>query len=182
MALVLDKARRAVGLIILVIEARRAVGPTTSVFPCIPVYSRYSLYTGIIGIPGIPGIPVFPSIPCIPVYPRVSRVFRGIPVYSRVFPGIPVYGAPREATEPRGPFRAAGTRGRRDERGRGGGWCGGVPPLVHPHTPHGGYGGVPWGYTTPPPPTPAPLIPPHTVSRRRGTGLWAQVASRGPGG
>ena len=30
------------------------------------------------------------------------------------------------------------------------------------------------GYTTTHHPTPAPLITPHTVSRLRGTGLWAQ--------
>ena len=94
---------------------------TIRVFPCIPVYSRvfplYSAYSRVFPcipcIPGYPGIPVysrvFPVIrvfPCIPVY---SRVFLN-PVYSRVFPCIPVFpchGAPREALEPRGPFREA---------------------------------------------------------------------------
>ena len=120
------------------------------VLHCITLYSRYSRYSRY--SPVFPVIPVFPVFPVIPVFPGIPG-YPGIPVYSPVFPGIPVYSrscAPREATEPRGPFlRGAWWHVPVGQTGHRVVGCGGVPPGTVPHPPMGG-GVLDQGYTTPP--------------------------------
>ena len=155
--------------------------PCIPCIPCIPGITGYPrVFPGIPVFPVLPGIPGYPGIPGItgiPVYSRVSRVFpciTGIPVYSRVFRVFPSTARPARPLSPEGHSEPRGASRSPPGQCRGGVRWWGTPWTC----PWGMSRGVHHPRTTTPALSEACSVP----HRAAGMALWAQVASRGPGG